>query len=338
MNYVNEEILVRERISISNLLKEIGSGEAREEILRGLQQEEKYISSKFFYNKRGSELFIEITGLPEYYPTRTEKQILETIAPDLMQRHRGYELMELGPGDASKISILMREAKQSNQDPLRYLPLDISRSALRDLAAEVTGLFPRVEVEGYALDFMSQFEVLDRPQPLLICFLGSTIGNLEGAAAVQLLANISAHMKKDDTLLLGTDLIKDEAVLHAAYNDEAGVTRVFNLNILQAVNELAGTDFDLLDFDHLAFFNREAGRIEMHLVAKRTLEVRSPYLESPLLLKKGEHIHTENSHKYTAARIADFARKAGLEPVRRHSDDKSWFALSEFTSPFEEPR
>jgi len=330
MNYVNEDILSQERITITNLLQEIGTAEVRKEILEGLQRKGKYISSKFLYNEKGSELFTEITRLPEYYPTRTEKSILERIATDLMRRHRNYDIVELGPGDPAKISILLQTAVNGSGETVRYLPLDISQSAIGNIADSLVKGFSHVEVEGYALDFMSQFEVLDRHQPQLICFLGSTIGNLEYTDALTLLAGISSHMKAGDTLLLGTDLLKPETVLHEAYNDAAGVTRQFNLNILNSINDLILSDFDTLEFRHLAFFNPEFDRVEMHLVALRDLTIHSPYMKVPMEIAKGEHIHTENSHKYSKEKISEMAMAAELDPVHIHTDERCWFALTEF--------
>lgn len=330
MNYVNEDILTLNRISITNLLPEIGPQEVVNEIVSGLRSRPKQISSKFFYNKKGSILFEEITRLKEYYPTRTEKAILKQIAPDLVKRYAGYEIVELGPGDHSKISILLKAAADQDLNKIRYLPLDISQPALQNSAKELVSIFPKLYVEGYAVDFFSQFESIKRERPVLICFFGSTIGNFEWQDSLKLLRNISQQMKKGDALLLGMDMVKPEPILYMAYNDARGVTREFNLNILNSVNDLIQSDFNTNDFDHLAFFNQEKSRIEMHLVAKRDLLVQSPYFEEALRLEGGEAIHTENSHKYNQGHLREITDATGLQLIHTHTDPQDWFALTEF--------
>jgi L-histidine N-alpha-methyltransferase len=330
MNFVNEEIITRRRVSITNLLQEIGADDIRNEIISGLTDEQRTISSKFLYNKRGSALFEEITRLEEYYPTRTEKGILKQIAPGLMEQYGTYEIIELGPGDHSKISILMSAAGGLNQSSIRYLPLDISQPALQGSAESLVKAYPQVEVEGYAVDFTSQFDLIRREQPALICFFGSTIGNFTWDASLDLLQNISRQMKMGDVLLLGMDMVKPEPVLHSAYNDDRGVTAAFNKNILNCVNELIRSDFHSDDFDHLAFFKQEKSRMEMHLVANRNLTVESPFFNEDLLMKKGESIHTENSHKYSTGHIQLIVEATGLQLNRTHTDERGWFALTEF--------
>jgi len=330
MNFVNEDIVTLNRISITNLLQEIGPDEVSAEIVAGLEADQKSISSKFFYNGDGSLLFEEITRLEEYYPTRTEKSILKQIAPELMKQYKGYEIIELGPGDHSKISILLNAAAGMNPAFLRYLPLDISQPALRNSAESLVTAFPNLLVEGYAVDFFSQFGPIRREQAALICFFGSTIGNFEWTDSLELLRNISLQMKKGDVLLLGMDLVKPEPILHAAYNDARGITVAFNKNILNTVNNLIHADFHTEYFDHLAFFNKEKSRMEMHLVANRDLSVHSPFFKEDLHLKEGEAIHTENSHKYSAGHIQEIAEATGLKLNQTHADEKGWFAVTEF--------
>jgi len=330
MNFVNEDIVTLNRISITNLLQEIGPDEVSAEIVAGLQADRKTISSKYFYNNDGSLLFEEITRLEEYYPTRSEKSILKQIAPALMKQYLGYEIIELGPGDHSKISILLNAASDLRQTSIRYLPLDISQPALRSSAESLVSAFPNLHVEGYAVDFISQFGPIRREQAAMICFFGSTIGNFEWTDSLELLRNISHQMKKGDVLLLGMDLVKPETVLHAAYNDARGITEAFNKNILNTVNELIHADFHTDHFDHLAFYNKKKSRIEMHLVAKRNLSVHSPFLNEDLHLKEGEGIHTENSHKYSTRHIQEIADVTGLKLSQTHTDEQGWFALTEF--------
>jgi L-histidine N-alpha-methyltransferase len=283
-----------DRISITNLLQQIGQEEVIAEITGGLEAEGKYISSKYFYNKKGSLLFEEITRLKEYYPTRTEKGILRQIAPGLMKQYGTHEIIELGPGDHSKVSILLSAASALELPDIRYLPLDISQPALRNSAKELVRLFPNLHVEGYAVDFLSQFGSIQRDRSALICFFGSTIGNFEWETSLQLF------------------------------------TKEFNLNILNSINELIQSDFHTSDFDHLAFFNQKKSRIEMHLVARRDIIVRSPNFHEVLQLDAGESIHTENSHKYTAEHIDAIVNVTGLHLNQTHTDALGWFALAEF--------
>ena len=329
MNYVDEDILVRNRISITNQLQEIGVEEVRKEILEGLQAEQKSISSKYFYNRAGSILFEKITRLEEYYPTRTEKAILQSIAPGLMERYGTYDMVELGPGDHSKISILLQAATRLGLDKMRYLPLDISRPALQSSAEMLVNMFPNLHVEAYTLDFTTQFEAVQRERPALICFFGSTIGNFDWEVSLRLLRNISGSMKRNDALLLGMDLVKPEGVLHAAYNDAKGVTEAFNLNILNSVNDLIRSDLRTEDFEHLAFYNKGRSRMEMHLVARKDLRIQSPCFPREILMEKDERIHTENSHKYEDGHIREIAEATGLRLVQTHTDERNWFAIAE---------
>lgn len=330
MNYINEEVITASRISITNLLQEIGPDEVIREIIAGLRAKQKTISSKYFYNRVGSILFEEITRLEEYYPTRTEKSILKKIAPDLMKQYGEFEIIELGPGDNSKVSILLSAAKDLNQSAMRYLPLDISQAALSVSAAELVRIYPNLHVEGYAVDFLSQFGAIQREHPAIVCFFGSTIGNFEWEASLELLRNLSGKMKRGDVLLLGMDLVKPAHVLHAAYNDAGGLTEAFNKNILNSVNDLIKSDFNADDFEHLAFYNKKKTRIEMHLVARRDLNIHSAYIREDILFKKGETIHTENSHKYNSRHIREIIKATGFQLNQTHTDEKGWFAVTEF--------
>lgn len=330
MNFVNEELISLDRISISNLLQQIGPEDVREEIIAGLTAGEKHISSKYFYNESGSALFEEITKLEEYYPTRCERAILERISPSLMKNLRGYDIIELGSGDSSKISILLKAAAQEQIGQLSYLPLDISQSAILNSAEDLVRRFPDIRVDGYAVDFTSQFKLIRRDRPAIICFFGGTIGNFEWDAALELLKNISLQMKKGDIFLMGMDLVKPEALLHAAYNDHQGITAAFNRNILNTVNELISSDFQADNFNHRAFFNHAGSKIEMYLVARNDMLISSPHIKGGLRIFKGEAIHTENSHKYSRKHIQDMAEYSGLNLHKTHTDEKGWFALTEF--------
>jgi L-histidine N-alpha-methyltransferase len=330
MNFISQEIITKSRVSITNQLQEIGPVEVTEEIVAALQSTRRSIPSKYFYNGTGSLLFEEITRLEEYYPTRTEKAILRHIAPGLMKQFGTYDIIELGPGDHSKISILLQAATGMNMKSVRYLPLDISQQAIKNSAENLVKAFSCVEIEGYAADFTSQLDLIRREKPAMICFFGSTIGNFDWDVSMELLQNLSNQMKKGDIFLLGMDMIKPLPVLHSAYNDARGVTAAFNKNILNSVNNLIQSDFNTGEFDHLAFFNKEKSRIEMHLVAKNDLTVHSPCFKEDLILMQGESIHTENSHKYSTDHIREITGATGLQLNHTHTDGRGWFSVTEF--------
>lgn len=331
MNYTDSLSMSREGLRILSLLPETGIIRAREEILAGLLDREKYILSKYFYDPKGSELYSQITRLEAYYPTRTEKAILKRIAAGVMRDLPAGDLVELGPGDPSKISLLL-SAGHGLKD-LSYRPMDISTSAILKLSEEIIERFPGLEVEARVLDFTRQQLVLSDERPSLLCFFGSTLGNFHRFEGSEMLASWARAMKSGDRFLLGLDLVKDEEVLFAAYNDPEGVTAAFNLNILSSVNTILESDLQEGDFKHVAFYDREQARIEMHLEALRDVQVRSPYLEQPVRIRRGEHIHTENSHKFTKAHILALAGSTGLEIRTIHRDERHWFAIVELQKP-----
>ncbi|MDX1285857.1 MAG: L-histidine N(alpha)-methyltransferase, partial [Draconibacterium sp.] len=276
MNFEEVGILQKNRATIKNLLPEIGIEQARAEIINGLVSEKPFISSKFFYDEKGSQLFEEITKLEEYYPTLTEKKILREIAPELMNRNSSFEIIELGSGDCSKISILLDAVENQNLENLRYIPVDFSKSAIEDSANELAERFPNLEINGYVADFTNQIGLVPHSEkPRIICFLGSTIGNFSKKESIDILINLSKGLLPGDSLLVGFDMIKDERILYSAYNDAKGITAKFNKNILNVVNHIMKTNFDSEDFEHLSFFNKEKLRIEMHLLANRDCLITS---------------------------------------------------------------
>jgi len=330
MNFENEIALAENKINIINLLKKRGLDDLRSEIIIGLISEKKYISSKFFYNETGSRLFEEITHLEEYYPTRTEKSILMEHASEITYDIKNKDIIELGSGDCSKISILINGFPVNKIRSIRYLPVDVSEAAILQSSKILVSKFPDLNILGYIMDFTNQFEKIPRKNPALICFFGSTIGNFDMVASRQLLKNISRSMITGDHLLLGMDLVKPEQVLRSAYNDAKGVTEAFNKNILMTVNNIIQSDFNIKDFDHLAYYNKNNTRIEMHLVANKDVIIKSPWLKENLRISKAESIHTENSHKYSTKNILEFSHSSGLRTNKVYSDSKKWFALVDF--------
>lgn len=329
MNFIETDSYTSETITLINLLKEFTIEDIRQEIIIGLSADKKWISSKFFYDEKGSKLFEDITHLKEYYPTRTEINILQKMAPDLIN-DEPLEIIELGSGDCKKASLILHAIPDHLRKQSIYKPIDVSMSAIMQSAKKLSKQFQALNILGYGADFTKQFDQIPRSMPALICFLGSTIGNFTPEIATELIQTISANMLSSDRFLLGVDLIKSKDILHAAYNDSEGVTAAFNKNILTAINSYIGSDFDENHFDHYAFFNEHESRIEMHLIAKTDVQVNSPCLNQPLKISKGEAIHTENSYKFSLPQIHKLSRDSNLKIKDIHSDENNWYALIEF--------
>jgi len=293
----------------------------------GLTASQKRIPCKYFYDARGSGLFEEICRLPEYYPTRTELSILKTIAPGIMNGFLHKDLVELGSGATAKIRILLDAAGRLNRASMRYIPVDISESAIAGACDALPSLYPELQVLGIVADFTHQFDAIPIERPSMICFLGGTIGNMELEESVAFLRGISQNLKSDDRVMVGFDMVKERSILETAYNDSQGITADFNKNILGVLNNQLGADFDERYFDHLAYFNKAESRIEMHLVANRDVRVNIRSIGLEMEMKKGETIHTENSRKFTRESIEDMACQAGLAVQKWHSDDDGWFCL-----------
>jgi len=293
-------------------------------VIFGLNENPKWLSAKYFYDAAGSELFEEITRLPEYYPTRTELTILERRAAEMSAFiPLAAALVEFGTGSTKKARILLNASPQI----AAYVPVDISGEFLAQEAAALRRAMPNLAVLPVAADFTRDFELPApiRNRPRVGFFPGSTIGNFEPHDAAEFLRQAGRILGPGATMIVGVDRIKDEAVLNAAYDDAAGVTARFNLNVLTRMNRELGGNFDLSAFRHRAFYNAADRRIEMHLeslkaqtvtVAGRTFEFR-----------KGETIHTESSYKYTVESFRALATGAGWRPVAVWTDERDYFAV-----------
>lgn len=327
MNFDLPEIGLSQNITIRNLLSENVKEDLINEIVTGLQSPYPYISSKFFYDDNGSALFEKITTLREYYPTRTEKAILTEYAAEILNYRKVENIIELGSGDSSKISILLDAIPSTDLSNYKYIPVDVSLAAISKSANELEDRFPDLKINGHVFDFTTHIKQLSNSKPALFCFFGSTIGNFNRPDAENFLGDISKTMTGEDVLMLGFDMIKDHKILNAAYNDSNGTTAEFNLNILNVLNSIIDSDFDSADFEHLAFFNDKEARIEMHLVANKDVIFSSPYLSDEILIRQGQKIHTENSYKFSIDIIKQLAEKSGLEIVNNYTDSHDWFSL-----------
>jgi L-histidine N-alpha-methyltransferase len=297
----------------------------REEVMDGLSRPRKQVSPKYFYDRHGSELFEAITRQPEYYPTRTERQLLRDWMPEWIPRLRPASLVELGAGAADKTTTILDAMHEAIETPT-YVPVDISGEFLDRVAADLREAYPAAAVRPIVADMTRDIPLPgDLPRPILYALLGGTIGNFPRDEGIEQLRRVRSGMGPDDRFLLGCDLQKDVDVLEAAYNDAAGVTAAFNLNMLTVLNRELGTDFVLDDFRHHAFYNREEDRIEMHLVARRAVTVDVPGAGS-VRFDEGESLHTEVSCKYTRASITTMVEQSGMEVTRWAQADPG-FAL-----------
>jgi L-histidine Nalpha-methyltransferase len=280
---------------------------------------------KYFYDERGSALFEEITRLPEYYPTRTETAILEAHAAAVVESASPRELVELGSGAGRKIRLLL-DAMRERGSLERVVLLDIAESWLRESVAQLRADYPGASVRGVVGDFARDLAALGPGGGRLLLFLAGTIGNLHPDEVPGFLRAAAAVLAPGDTFLVGVDLVKDPARLHAAYNDAAGVTAAFNLNILQVVNERLGADFDLEDFEHRAFYDVEREWIEMRLRARRPVEARVAAADVTVRLAAGGEIRTELSCKYTRSSLEARLAGSGLALERWITDPAELFA------------
>ena len=299
-----------------------------DDVERGLTATPKSLPPRLFYDATGSELFEQITRLPEYYLTRTERSIFETFADEMIAAAgEGISIIELGAGTAEKTEILLRAALK-RQFSLTYYPVDVADSALAIAKERLTAALPRLRVQPIVSDYTSGLSALRQiPARKLVLNIGSSIGNFDPREAAGILKRIGDGLADGDSLLLGTDLVKRASLLRAAYNDADGVTAAFNLNLLARINRELGADFDLRRFRHDAVWNPAASRIEMYLVSLEAQRVRIPALDMTIDFREGERIHTENSYKFTGEMTRELLRTAGFELQRTWRDRDDLFAV-----------
>jgi L-histidine N-alpha-methyltransferase len=305
--------------------------EIAKDVFNGLTSPQKFIPSKYFYDTRGSELFEKICSLPEYYPTRTEMSILQHAAPAIMGSFKKGDIVELGSGANRKIRMLLDAAAGKNLLELRYVPVDVSQSALVDASEELLKIYPELEVLGIIADFTLHLDKIPSDRPRLLIFLGSTIGNFTDTGRRDFLSTAAAAMKPEDRFLIGFDMLKSKETLEAAYNDSMGITSKFNKNVLHILNRELKANFNPSSFEHLAFFNEDKQRVEMHLKAKHRLEVLVDDLGVTVELNQHETIHTEVCGKFRKSDVEQLADESGLQIKQWFSDSREWFSLAELT-------
>ncbi|MFF7753997.1 L-histidine N(alpha)-methyltransferase [Streptomyces sp. NPDC007971] len=296
----------------------------RADVLAGLTVNPKTLPPKWFYDARGSELFEQITELPEYYPTRAEREILATRSGEIAAASRARTLVELGSGSSEKTRYLI-DALTSLQ---AYVPVDVSESALVQAGQALIEERPGLQVHALIADFTAALALPETPGPRLVAFLGGTIGNLLPAERAKFLASVRDLLAPGDGLLLGTDLVKDERVLVRAYDDAAGVTAAFNKNVLAVVDRELGADFDPAAFDHVALWDAEQEWIEMRLRSRVAQTVKVPALDLAVHFAAGEELRTEVSAKFRRATVSSELAAAGMELTHWWTDAEGRFALS----------
>jgi dimethylhistidine N-methyltransferase len=298
------------------------------EVERGLTSSPKSLPTKLFYDAAGSELFEAITGLPEYYPTRTEFAILEEHASEMARlAGTGLAIVELGAGTATKTCTLLK-AVAARQMRVDYVPVDISRAAVREARERVRAEVPQSYVRPIIADFSEGFDFLSSISGRrLVLYLGSSIGNFDPQAAIEMLSRVRNQLTQGEALLLGTDLVKNAKILVPAYDDAQGITAAFNKNILSRLNRELEANFALDSFHHIACWNQSASRMEMHLESARAQRVDLKLIQLSVEFASGERIHTENSYKYTIAMVREMLSASGFSLERTWFDHQRWFAL-----------
>jgi L-histidine Nalpha-methyltransferase len=320
---------IADRLSLERLVNLTDSTYAAgADVISGLSKQPKTLPAKYFYDDHGSELFEQICDLPEYYLTRTETLILRNCANEIAGITGACEIVELGSGSAVKTRILL-DAYKEMLYPLHYLPIDISAGILESSAFALLNDYPTLKVRGLVGTYELALERLNMPllPARMLCFLGSTLGNLNDQECDLFFGRIAAALQKGEYFLLGVDLQKPKEILEAAYNDAQDVTAQFNLNMLRHLNHRFDGNFDLTKFAHQAFYNQSEHQIEMHLqsLVAQTVNLRS--LDHSAKFTQGETMMTEISRKFDMQKIAQTLESRGLAKIKTWTDSNGWFGL-----------
>ena len=299
----------------------------RADVVAGLTAEQKWLPPKWFYDAEGSELFEKITQLPEYYPTRAEREILAARSGEVARATDAHTLVELGSGSSEKTRLLL-DAFTGHGTLEAFVPLDVSESALADAAEAITAEYPKLEVRGVVGDFTKHLELLPGGQPRMVAFLGGTIGNFLPAERADFLRSVRGVLDEGEWLLLGTDLVKDAEILERAYDDAAGVTAEFDKNVLRVINARLGADFEPDEFDHVAHWDAGNEWIEMRLRARHALTARIPGADLTVEFAAGEHIRTEISAKFRPQGVETELAAAGFAVEHWWTDSQQRFGVS----------
>jgi L-histidine N-alpha-methyltransferase len=303
-----------------------------QDIIYGLNQKQKSIPARYFYDQKGSQLFEDICQLAEYYPTRTEASILQQSAQDIVSQTKATELVELGSGSSTKTRYLFNAYQELNI-PLCYVPVDVSDSILKASAKDLLSDYPQLKIQGKVATYSQALQQLNKKLnnsfsgKRIIVFLGSSIGNFDAVQCDRLISQITSALNPGDYFLLGIDLQKPIKVLEAAYNDAQGVTAAFNLNMLQHLNHRFVGDFKLDLFKHQAIYNQTAHQIEMYLISQQNQTVTLSSLDLTIELKQGEKILTEISRKFDLDQMKQYLGDRHLNLIQTYTDTQQWFGL-----------
>jgi L-histidine N-alpha-methyltransferase len=299
------------------------------DVLDGLRAENKYLSSKYFYDETGDKLFQQIMACPEYYPTRCEMEIMQhqsaKMARLFMEESPAFDLVELGPGDATKSWFLLREL-QKERAAFTYYPIDISSQVIGWLEDKLPATLPGIRMQGLNGDYLEKMHQLNTfsPNRKIVLFMGGNIGNMNIQQATHFCRQLRDHLQPGDLLLIGFDLKKHPRIVLDAYNGRQGITRAFNLNLLRRINHELGGDFDLDQFDHYPVYDPVSGACKSYLISRKAQEVHIG--DKTVSFRENEAIHMEISQKYTLEETELLAMQSGFEPVHTFFDTKKWFA------------
>jgi L-histidine Nalpha-methyltransferase len=305
----------------------------KHDVIEGLSAKKKYISSKYFYDENGDELFKKIMHMPEYYPTDAEFEVLSLHYDNLIKLMNnggsGFNIIELGPGDGYKTKIILGHLYNS-KNSFQYIPIDISESVIENLKKDIIRLFPDIDIDPRSQDYFHALDEIHNhsDRKLIVFFLGSNIGNLTEEEAIAFLKEISDRLKSGDELFIGLDLKKDPEKILLAYNDPAGITRDFNLNLLVRMNRELGADFDISKFKHYPIYDPETGTAKSFLVSTEDQIVYFAELQKSFFFEQWELIHTEISQKYDIEMIDYMAFRSGFRVVKNFYDTNRYFVDS----------
>ena len=328
MNTTQSDVL--KEISLSD--KEIDL-EFAKDIILGLTSKPKFLSSKYFYNEKGDQLFQRIMEMDEYYPTNCEFEIFNAYKNDLLFQFDGrgdfFDLVEFGAGDGLKTKILIDHFIASNA-AFKYIPIDISANILEKLNADLERNFPALDVETFCGDYFTSLQQLRKTdeRKKVVLFLGSNIGNFTHTGTLDFLTQLNKNLSKGDQLLIGFDLKKDPEIILKAYNDDKGITKAFNLNLLERINEEFDADFDIDSYNHWPVYNPETGEARSYIISKKNQTVNIDLLDITIPFMAWETIHTEISRKYDLPFIAELAEKTGFKIVKNFQDAKRYYVDS----------
>ena len=302
----------------------------KQDVITGLSADAKYLSSRYFYDEIGDQIFQEIMAMPDYYLTRAEEEIFQLRKQEIYRAlnfKTPFKLVELGAGDGLKTKVLLRSFLEEKAN-FQYLPIDISSHVLDELSASLIKELPQLEVNPMAMEYFEALEHLQNisDEPKLVLFLGSNIGNFPQGKAAGFLSTLASKLQKGDKLLLGVDLKKEPAKILKAYSDQTGITARFNLNILARINRELGANFDLHNFEHYASYNPQSGECRSYLICRKAQEVHLDGVAQSIHFEEYESIHTEISKKYSPTELHRLAAETGFKVIEKFYDSQKQFS------------